>query len=113
MAEQPPPTSESPRPQRREPKVPPDLEVLLLLEEPALLTYISRRFPKELVGIVEPSDVLQDTYFDACRSAAGFVSQDQTSVHRWLVTIARNRLAHLLRVRRAAKRGGGAGNVLQ
>jgi RNA polymerase sigma-70 factor (ECF subfamily) len=58
--------------------------------------------------------VLQDTYFEAFRRLADFRTEGTDSAYRWLVTIARNRVIDLVRMKRAMKRGGEGGrNVLQ
>jgi RNA polymerase sigma-70 factor (ECF subfamily) len=88
-------------------------QTLLLSERGPLLAYINRHLPAELAASADPQDVLQDTYFEAFRRIGQFRADDATSVYRWLVTIARNRIAELLRARRTAKRGGGGASVGQ
>jgi len=88
-----------------------ELELLLLLERPRIFSYIKKHFPRELAGVLEPGDVLQDTYFEACKRLGAFSTHDGTSMFRWLVTIARHRIAYLIRMRRSLKRGGEAEKV--
>jgi RNA polymerase sigma factor (sigma-70 family) len=84
------------------------IQMLLLSERGRVLEYIQRHLPTRLSSLIDPQDVLQDAYFEAFCRVAQFVPSDNTSVYRWLVTIARNRIAVLIRSEQAIKRGGGA-----
>jgi RNA polymerase sigma-70 factor (ECF subfamily) len=81
-------------------------QVLLHSERLRLLRYIEQHVPKPLASVVQPQDVLQDVYVEAFRRIGHFTSEDETSVFRWLVTIARNHMSMLVRRHRAQKRGG-------
>lgn len=85
------------------------VELALSQQSDKLLAYLERHLPQELRPTIEPADVLQDTYFDAFRRIAEFRWEEADSVYRWLVTIARNRVIDLVRMKRALKRGGGHG----
>jgi RNA polymerase sigma-70 factor (ECF subfamily) len=76
---------------------------------PRILEYLQRQLPAELRRIVEPQDVLQDTFFEAFQRLEDFTPDGDEAVYRWLVTIARNRVVSLLRMQRRLKRGGGRG----
>jgi RNA polymerase sigma-70 factor (ECF subfamily) len=92
------------------------VELALSQERRNLLAYLEKHLPQELRPTIEPIDVLQDTYFEAFRRLADFRTEGTDSAYRWLVTIARNRVIDLVRMKRALKRGGGEGagrNVLQ
>ena len=91
------------------------VELALGQERRNLLAYLQKHLPQELRPTIEPIDVLQDTYFEAFRRLADFRTEGTDSAYRWLVTIARNRVIDLVRMKRALKRGGadGARNVLQ
>jgi RNA polymerase sigma-70 factor (ECF subfamily) len=80
------------------------MESLLQLHHERLLSYVTRHLPPDLKNIVDPMDVVQDTYFEACRQMAGFRPMGPDSFHRWLVTIARHRMVDLLRLYRARRR---------
>lgn len=95
------------------PTDPQALQLLLLAERGRLLAYIHRHFPAGLSPLVEPADVLHDTYFEAVRRLESFVPVDETSTFRLLVTIARRRIAQLLRVKGRTKRGGKSKRVEQ
>jgi RNA polymerase sigma-70 factor (ECF subfamily) len=84
------------------------VQMLLLSERGRVLAYIKRHLPVRLASLIDPQDVLQDAYFEAFCRVAQFVPSDNTSVYRWLVTIARNRIAALIRSEQAIKRGGAA-----
>jgi len=92
------------------------LQVLLVAERSRLLAYIQKHFPPGLAPLVEPADVLHDTYFEAVRRLDSFSPDggvDGTSTFRLLVTIARRRIAQLLRVQGRTKRGGKSKRVAQ
>ncbi len=83
------------------------LQLLFHAERAHLLEYVRRHLPGELAAVVDVQDVLQDTYINAFRRMGQFTpGGDSSSVFRWLVTIARHRIAELLRLHRTAKRGG-------
>src|SRR5215213_8537709 len=85
------------------------LELALSRESEKVLAYLEKHLPQELRSTIEPADVLQDTYFEAFRRLAEFRPEGPEAVYRWLVTIARNRVIDLVRMKRALKRGGGEG----
>jgi RNA polymerase sigma-70 factor (ECF subfamily) len=85
------------------------LECLLFKYRTHLLNYVSRRLPEDLRRILEPEDILQDVYFEAFRRIGGFTAVDSHSALRWMVTIARNRVVHVIRMQRTLKRGGSRG----
>jgi RNA polymerase sigma-70 factor (ECF subfamily) len=88
-------------------------ELILYAERARLLAYVKRHLPAEIQAWVDPNDVLQDTYFEAFRRLAHFQAADENAAYRWLVTIARHRIAELLRTRRTARRGGNMGHAAQ
>jgi RNA polymerase sigma factor (sigma-70 family) len=90
-----------------------EIQVLLHAERGKLLSYIKRHLPSELAGWFEPQDILQDTYFEAFRRIGQFTPTESSSAFRWLVTIARHRIAELMRMKRTAKRGGGRSRVAE
>lgn len=89
------------------------LQLLLIAERSRLLAYIKRHFPQTLSPLLEPADVLHDTFFEAARRLSGFTAADGTSIFRFLVTIARRRIAQLLRVQGRTKHGGKSKRVAQ
>src|SRR5687768_16836467 len=88
------------------PGEPTTVEALVGQESEKVLAYLVRHLPQELRPTIEPADVLQDTYFEAFRRWSDFRWDGADSVYRWLVTIARNRVIDLVRMKRALKRGG-------
>ena len=89
------------------------LQMLLIAERSRLLAYIKKHFPQCLSPLLEPGDVLHDTFFEAARRLSGFTPADGTSIFRFLVTIARRRIAQLLRVQGRTKHGGKSKRVAQ
>jgi RNA polymerase sigma-70 factor (ECF subfamily) len=87
-------------------------QMLLHSERSRLQKYVDQHLPKGLTTFIQSADVLQDVYVEAFRRIAQFRPQNETSVFRWLVTIARHHMSMLLRRHRCQKRGGGrAGSV--
>jgi RNA polymerase sigma-70 factor (ECF subfamily) len=84
-------------------------QLLLHTERLRLQRYVEGHLPPVLSTVVQPVDVLQDVYVEAFRRIAQFRPRDETSVYRWLVTIARNHMSMLLRAYRSRKRAGGSG----
>jgi RNA polymerase sigma-70 factor (ECF subfamily) len=89
------------------------LQMLLVAQRSRLLAYIQKHFPAGLSPLVEPADVLHDTYFEAVRRLEAFEPADGASTFRLLVTIARRRIAQLLRIKGRVKRGGKSKRVAQ
>jgi len=77
-----------------------------------VLAYVTRHLPEELRRSTDPSDVVQDVFFEAFARQGTFVPEGPDSLRRWLLTIARNRLTDLLRRHRSLKRGGGRRNEI-
>jgi RNA polymerase sigma-70 factor (ECF subfamily) len=80
------------------------LEMLLFRCRKRLLAYVQAHFPAELVGFLEPQDVLQDTWLKAIRAISEFRPDGPDPVYRWLVTIARNLILDQVKYARTAKR---------
>lgn len=89
------------------------LQILLASERNRVLAYIRKHFPQELSPTIEPGDVLQDVYIEVARRISGFVPRDSSSCFRWLATIARRRMARLLRIHGRKKRGGKSKRIQQ
>lgn len=83
------------------------LERLLLRCHDRLAATIARRLPPELRGLIQPDDVLQETFTAAFRMIASFQPRGDDSFFHWLSAIAENRLLDIIKAQRAAKRGGG------
>jgi len=81
------------------------LEQVLAQHEHRLTQYLQNKFPPELKQVVDPSDVLQDVFFEACRLIGKFEARGEDSMFRWLVTIARHRIVDLARMHRTRRRG--------
>lgn len=77
------------------------LESLLHARHDRLIRYVEKHMPPELRGAIEAADIVQDTYFEACRLFSGFQPAGDDSLFRWLVTIARHRTVDHLRAFRA------------
>ena len=73
------------------------LEQLLEAHHPLLLSYVEKHLPGPLRRSTDPADIVQETFFEACRLIAGFAPSGDNALFRWLATIARNRMLMLLR----------------
>ena len=82
------------------------MQALLHHHRGQLLEYIKRHLPPQLRPLIEPEDVLQDTFVEAIRRLKEFSPNSDAHVSRWLMTIARHKMVDLLRTQQAAKRGG-------
>jgi RNA polymerase sigma-70 factor (ECF subfamily) len=82
------------------------IELLLHSYHSRLLEYIEAKFPAGLRGILEPQDIVQDTWLRAVRAIRSFQPQGSDAFFRWLVTIARNLMTDQLRHAIAAKNAG-------
>ena len=71
-----------------------------------LFDYIRIKIPVDLQSILDPRDVLQDTFFEAFQRIAEFKPTGTDATYRWLLTIARRRAIWLIRRQRTSKRGG-------
>jgi RNA polymerase sigma-70 factor (ECF subfamily) len=89
------------------------MQMLLIAERGRLLAYIQKHFPIGLQAMIDPVDILHDTYFEAVRRLQTFRPTDDTSTFRLLVTIARRRISQLLRISGRAKHGGKSRRVSQ
>ncbi len=81
------------------------LEDLLAAHHGRLLAYINKHLPTQLRPFVDSADVVQDTFFEACRLITGFKPSGENATFRWLVTIARHRMIDLLRMHEARRNG--------
>ena len=69
------------------------LEFILSQEHTRLTQYVRAHLPAKLCGSIDLQDIVQDTYFEACRLIGGFENKGPDCIYRWLVTIARHRIA--------------------
>lgn len=83
------------------------LKTLLLLVDPVLRGWLLRRIPPFLTRVLDPEDIIQETYVDVFRRIGSFEHRGSGSFPRWVAAIAGNRLRNGLRRMRANKRGGG------
>ena len=82
------------------------LQTLLHLHRLRLLGYIDRRLPSELMSVIDPEDILQDVCVEAFRHIGRLTLDSHEAFGRWLLTVARHRMAMLLRAVKSQKRGG-------
>jgi RNA polymerase sigma-70 factor (ECF subfamily) len=68
---------------------------------------LARRVPRDLSGILDADDILQEAQVAACRNLSGFKPQGPDAFYRWVATIALRRLRNAIKAQRAAKRGAG------
>lgn len=80
------------------------LESLYPRHQGRLLVLIRSLMSGRLAGRIDPEDVLQETLLESSRKIAAFESRGAASFYRWLVQIARFKLAEAERAHRALKR---------
>lgn len=80
------------------------IELLFEAHHAGLSAYIKRRLPAEVNRTIEVTDVLQDTFYEACYRFDTFEDRGGNTVYRWLLTIARSRMVDLLRMHRSRPR---------
>jgi RNA polymerase sigma-70 factor, ECF subfamily len=73
------------------------LQELLKANHDRLFEYVQRHLPDQLRPYFDPGDIVQDTFFEACRLIRGFEVRGDDSMFRWLVTMARHHIVNLLR----------------
>ena len=80
------------------------LQRLIQTHAGELAAYVQLMIPPGLQSLLDPQDVVQDTYFEAFQRLGQFSSDDADAALRWLKTIARHRLIDVMRKHNAAKR---------
>jgi RNA polymerase sigma-70 factor, ECF subfamily len=70
---------------------------LLKAHADRLQRFVCAKMPATLSSAVDPQDVVQDVMFEACRLIRGFRDEGNDCFFRWIATIARHRIAALLR----------------
>ncbi|MDZ4783656.1 MAG: sigma-70 family RNA polymerase sigma factor [Planctomycetia bacterium] len=70
---------------------------LLRQHEERLRRLVAFRLDSRLRGRVDPADVVQDVFFEACQHRQAFVPTDDSSLYLWLRGIASNKLLELHR----------------
>jgi RNA polymerase sigma-70 factor (ECF subfamily) len=71
-----------------------------------LLAFVRARMEPGLSRTVAAEDVVQEVHFEALRKLGEFEDRGPASFYRWLVAIARFKIAEADRARRARKRAG-------
>ncbi|MGE4004163.1 MAG: sigma-70 family RNA polymerase sigma factor [Planctomycetaceae bacterium] len=64
---------------------------------PRLRDMVCLRIGRQLAARLDPSDVLQEAYVDACRRVGGYVQDPKVSAYIWLWGLTRERLMKLQR----------------
>ena len=82
------------------------LQALLLNHYDELERHIAPQVPKNLQGIIQVDDVLQETFLCAFRDIQKHRPNDEDHLIAWLKQIATHRLRDLIRVQSRKKRGG-------
>lgn len=65
------------------------------------------KVPRELQGVLDCEDIVQETLAEAWRHIATFQPEDASAFFGWLLTIAEHKLLDKIKAQRAEKRGGG------
>jgi RNA polymerase sigma-70 factor (ECF subfamily) len=87
------------------------LERLLFDRYDALRAFVAPRIPDQLRGLIDPEDILQQTFVEAFRDISRFRPGSPEAFSAWLKTIAEHRLLDAIKKQRRKKRGGEAKRV--
>ncbi len=82
------------------------LKLLLTHTHGRLRDYISPKIPPGVRPILDPDDLLQETYTEVFRRIETFESRGPDSFFRWLAAIALSRLRNSIKHEQTARRGG-------
>lgn len=80
------------------------LDVLYARHHGRLIAFIRARMGGGLARCVAPEDILQETHLESARKIGEFEPRGPASFYRWLVEIARFKIAEAERAQRAHKR---------
>jgi RNA polymerase sigma-70 factor, ECF subfamily len=88
---------------------PPSIEALLMKHHNRLRRMVAARLDPRLASRVDPSDIVQEVFFEAIKQLPGYVQHPAIPVYPWLRQLAANRLAkahqqHLHAQRRSVAR---------
>ena len=83
------------------------LATLYRLHQGRVLAMIRVTLGAELAARIPPEDVLQETLLESARKIGAFEDRGPGSFYRWLVSIARFKVAEARRAHRAQKRAAG------
>src|SRR5262245_9978438 len=83
------------------------LETLYRAHQGRVLAMIRVTLGSELAGRIAPEDVLQEALLESARKIGAFEDRGPGSFCRWLVSIARFKVAEARRAHRAQKRAAG------
>ncbi|MFO0901304.1 MAG: RNA polymerase sigma factor [Pirellulales bacterium] len=87
------------------------LQELLVLHCEPLETYLARRLPRRVQGVLGAEDLLQQSLHDAAHGISRLEGRSRAAVRKWMQSIARHRLADALEAHDCRKRGGGWGRA--
>ena len=82
------------------------LNELLLIYWTPLRKHVAHTIPRQIQGVVDADDILQQTYLQAMQHIGQFSPQGVHSFYGWLKTIATNCAQDTFRRLKSAKRGG-------
>lgn len=83
------------------------LDALYRLHQGRVLAMIRVTLGADLAARIPPEDVLQETLLESARKIGAFEDRGPGSFYRWLVSIARFKVAEARRAQRAQKRAAG------
>src|SRR4051812_27269425 len=82
------------------------MQRLLHRHRSRILAYAASRIPPHLRRLIDPNDILQDTWLEVFRRLNSFRATDASSAYRWMLTIARSRLINVVKKYQRTKHGG-------
>jgi RNA polymerase sigma-70 factor (ECF subfamily) len=82
------------------------IQQLLMSHTPALTRFAASRLPKSVRDVVDPEDIVQQTFAQAFRSISEYRQQEGASFLSWLTAIAENKIMDTVKGLQREKRGG-------
>lgn len=83
------------------------LTLLLTESRPRLCSYLSRKIPSDLKGLIDADDLAQETHVVVFRRIGSFENRGADSFDRWVTTIGAHALRDAVKMRRTLRRGAG------
>ena len=89
------------------------IQQLLLTHTAAVSRFAAQRLPASVRDVMDPEDIVQQTFTEAFRSVAQFRQQEDASFLAWLTAIAENKIMDAVKGLQRQKRGGGRQRIRQ
>lgn len=82
------------------------MQQLLMTHMTAVARFAASRLPTSARDVIDPEDIVQQTFAEAFRSVSRFRQQEDSSFQSWLTAIASNKIMDAVKGLQRKKRGG-------